>query len=172
MHAGKAISPPKVLLQVNCIIQADMPENMFISIVYGVMDLDTNAITLAIPGHEPAIVWRGACGKPELIRSSTLALGLDAGELFGETLLEHRLALGEKDILVLYTDGITEAVDQQDEEFGRDRFIEAVRSSAVGTLAEMMRSVRNGLDVHCAQRDSSDDRTILLLRRWKLSGPR
>lgn len=165
MQATEASTPAEVLVQVNRIIQADMPENMFISIIYGVMDLDSGVVMLAVAGHEPAIVWRGSGRDPELIPSSTLALGLDAGELFGETLVEHRLVLGEKDMLVLYTDGITEALDEQDEEFGRDRFLGAIRSAADGALSEVMQSVRNGIDAHCGHRDSSDDRTLLLLRR-------
>lgn len=165
MQATEASSPAEVLVQVNRIIQADMPENMFISIIYGVMDLDTDVVMLAVAGHEPAIVWHGSGRVPELIPSSTLALGLDSGELFGETLVEHRLVLGEKDMLVLYTDGITEALDENDREFGRECFLDAIRSAADGSLAEVMQSVGDEIDAHCGRRDSSDDRTLLLLRR-------
>jgi len=170
MQAERTDDPVDVLVQVNRIIQADMPENMFISIIYGVMDLDTGGVRLAVAGHEPAIVWHGGGREPELIPSSTLALGLDGGGLFGQTLVEHRLVLGAEDMLILYTDGITEALDERDEEFGRDGFLEAIRSATAGALSAIMGSVRDGLDAHCGSRDSSDDRTLLLLRRRMRGG--
>lgn len=157
--------PAKVLSEVNRVIQGDMPENMFISVIYAVMDLDLSEVTMAVAGHEPAIVWRGAEGRAELIASSTLALGLDADGLFDELLIEQKIKLGSADTLVLYTDGITEALNPDDEEFGRDRFLDTIRGGSGRSVGDLMKAVQDRLDQHCSGRSSSDDRTLLLLRR-------
>jgi serine phosphatase RsbU (regulator of sigma subunit) len=157
--------PAKVLCEVNRIIQGDMPENMFISVIYAVMDLDRSEVTMAVAGHEPAIVWRGTESRAELIASSTLALGLDADGLFDEMLTEQKIKLGSTDTLVLYTDGITEALNPDDEEFGRERFLDTIRGSSGRSVRDLMKAVQDRLDQHCSGRSSSDDRTLLLLRR-------
>lgn len=162
--------PAHVLCEVNRIIQSDMPENMFISVIYAVMDLDTSEVTMAVAGHEPAIVWRGVEGRAELIASSTLALGLDAEGLFDSLLTEQTIKLGSADTLVLYTDGITEALNPDDEEFGRERFLDTMRGSTGRSVGDLMKAVQDRLDLHCSGRSSSDDRTLLLLRRRKAEG--
>lgn len=165
MSAADGARPSAVLIEVNRVIRDDMPANMFISIVYGIMDLDTSEVTLAVAGHEPVIVWRGAQGRPELVASSTLALGLDVDGLFGELLTERRITLASSDTLILYTDGITEALSPEDEEFGRERFLDTIGGFSGGSLADLMKSVQDRIDAHCGGRMSSDDRTLLLLRR-------
>ncbi len=157
--------PANVLREVNRVIRGDMPENMFISVIYGIMDLDSSEVTLAVAGHEPAIVWRGVKGQAELITSSTLALGLDAEGLFEDLLTEQTIKLGSADTLVLYTDGITEALNPDDDEFGRERFLDTIRGSSGRSLGDLMKSVQDRIDQHCSGRSSSDDRTLLLLRR-------
>ncbi|MEZ5276346.1 MAG: PAS domain S-box protein [Opitutaceae bacterium] len=165
MKAVDGDRPSVVLTEVNRSIKDDMPANMFISVVYGIMDLDSSEVTLVVAGHEPVIIWRGAEGRAELVASSTLAVGLDVDGLFGELLKETPIKLAASDTLILYTDGITEALNPEDEEFGRARFLETIGGFSGGSLSDLMRSVQDRIELHCSGRLSSDDRTLLLLRR-------
>ncbi len=158
-------SPLKVMREVNRIIEADMPENMFITMTYGIIDLSNNLLRCCIAGHEPLVLCRsGSETKVELFSSSGLAIGLDSGELFNEMLKEEEIKLGQGDLLALYTDGVTEALDANGEEFGRDRFVTVLTENRKDTVSVITEKVENAIHRHVGNRNGSDDRTLLLIR--------
>ena len=108
-----------MLRRVNAAIQPDMRPGMYIGLFYGVLDLDTHELRYCRAGHEQPLVIRAAGTEPELLPGEGLAIGLDEGSIFAELLEERTTVLGAGDMLVLYTDGITEACNPQNEEFTR-----------------------------------------------------
>ena len=157
-------SPAAVVRRVNRALHGDMPGGMFITMFYGILDLETNRLRYVRVGHEPALLLRASGGSPELLRAGGLALGLDAGPVFDSTLEEGETELRSGDLLALYTDGITEAADAQGAEFGRDRLVAALRAHGDRPLAEMPAALESGLDQFAAAGARPDDRTLLLAR--------
>jgi sigma-B regulation protein RsbU (phosphoserine phosphatase) len=104
--------PVTVLRMVNLIVQPDMPKSMFISAVYGILDLATNVFRLCRAGHEPSLVVRARTGEGELCPAG-MALWTGSGALFDECLEEEVVTLEPQDMLVLYTDGITETANPE-----------------------------------------------------------
>jgi sigma-B regulation protein RsbU (phosphoserine phosphatase) len=130
----------------------------FVTAIYGVYDPRSRTLTYASAGHPPARVLRG-CGQiMQLNGEASLPLGIDAGE--GYTDHEYRLEPG--DVLILYTDGITEARSPQGDMFGEARLDEAAvcRGSAASTLE----SILSGVDRFRGSRTLGDDRTLLVAR--------
>ncbi|MBL4576263.1 MAG: PAS domain S-box protein [Opitutaceae bacterium] len=158
-------SPVKVMQEVNRIIQADMPENMFITITYGIIDLNESVFRCCIAGHEPFVLCRsGVRSEVEYFVSTGLALGLDSGELFNEMLEEETIALGKGDLLAFYTDGVTEARGMDDEEFGRDQFVNILTSNLTEKVTVITGKVEEAIHHHVGNRTGSDDRTLLIIR--------
>jgi serine phosphatase RsbU (regulator of sigma subunit) len=93
-----------------------------------------------------------------------LAVGLDEGPLFDEMLEEHEVKLNSGDLLALYTDGITEAINPHGEEFGRDRLVNALQRHIEKPLGEVARTVDRYVRNFCVLAPRHDDRTLLLLR--------
>jgi sigma-B regulation protein RsbU (phosphoserine phosphatase) len=156
--------PATVLRMVNFIVQPDMPKAMFISAIYGILDLDTRTLTFCRAGHEPALLVRAATGEVQELCPSGMALGLDPGGLFDEGLEETSTTLAPQDLLVLYTDGITETANPEGEEFGRERLAVLLREARHLPLAEVRQQVDRALVAFAFNAPAADDRTLLLLR--------
>jgi phosphoserine phosphatase RsbU/P len=157
-------SAAHVVRCVNRALHADMPPGRFISLFYGILDLDTNRLSYVRAGHEPALLLRAAGGPPELLRAGGLALGFDAGPLFDAELAEGEAVLQPGDLLALYTDGINEAADAADAEFGWERLAAVLRQNASRPLAELPDAVDRELRRFAALATRGDDRTLLLVR--------
>lgn len=157
-------APANVLRMVNYIVQPDMPKAMFISAIYGILDLSTNVFTLSRAGHEPGLVIRAGTGEVLELCPAGMALGLDPGALFDECLDEQVVTVGPGDLLVLYTDGITETANPEGVEFGRERLAEVLRESRHLPLAEIRQQVDRALCAFAFNAPAADDRTLLLIR--------
>lgn len=157
-------SAAAVVRRVNRALHGDMPQGMFITMFYGILDLETNRLRYVRAGHEPALLLRAGGPGPELLRAGGLALGLDAGPVFDATIEEGEVALRPGDLLALYTDGITEAADAQGTEFGRDRLVAALRAHGEQPLVGLPAALETELDTFAAAGVRPDDRTLLLAR--------
>lgn len=158
------LSPAAVLRRVNRALQPDMPPGMYITLFYGILNLDTLALRFCRAGHEPAMVLRAGGGAPVLLGDGGMALGMAPDELFDATLDEGRVILEAGDLLALYTDGINEACNAAGEEFGRDRLADVLRRHQREPLAEILRRVDRYLRQFCTLAPRHDDRALLIVR--------
>ncbi|MEM6335978.1 MAG: GAF domain-containing SpoIIE family protein phosphatase, partial [Bacteroidota bacterium] len=141
-----APEPAQFLSHANEALDATLENNVFISVVYGLLDLEKQSLTLARAGHCP-IAMTGSDGEPRYLRPFGLGLGLDAGPVFRKTIREETIALKPGDTFVLYTDGVVESRSEAGEEYGYDRLIEALcrnRKQDAHTLHAALLSDLNG----------------------------
>jgi phosphoserine phosphatase RsbU/P len=164
IESARHPSPASLLRAVNRLLHPDMPEGMFISIVYGILNLDTRTLTMARAGHEAPLVVRGVSGKAELPCPSGIALGLDAGPIFDETLEEQTVAFTRGDLFVLYTDGITDITNDDDEEFGRERLLKVVATRRAQPAHGLLLAVQEAQAAFAGGRPPPDDRTLVIVR--------
>jgi PAS domain S-box-containing protein len=157
-------SAAAVVRRVNRALHGDMPRGMFISLFYGILDLDTSRLTYVRAGHEPAILLRAGAVAPELLSAGGLALGFDEGPVFDAMLEETTVDLAHGDLLALYTDGITEAANASGEEFGRDRMVTALAGQESVPLIRVVEKLNRYLRQFSALASRNDDRTLLLVR--------
>ena len=111
------LSPGETLKQLNQMLLCDMPANKFVTMVYGVLDSHTREVTFVSAGHPRPLLINGSC---EFLPVDT---GLPLG-LAPSTYPEHTVHLKPGTQVLLYSDGITEAMDRQDEEYGPGRLVE------------------------------------------------
>jgi sigma-B regulation protein RsbU (phosphoserine phosphatase) len=93
-----------------------------------------------------------------------MALGIDNGENFDLFLEEKTIQLSPNDVVVLYTDGITEAMDEQGHEFGRENFHEAIRLAAGGTSQEIVDNIYERLKRFIGNHPQHDDMTLVVIK--------
>ena len=158
------LSPAAVLRRVNRALQPDMPPGMYITLFYGILNVDTKALRFCRAGHEAGLLLRAAGGPPILLGDGGMALGMAPDELFDATLDEGRMVLGSGDLLALYTDGVNEACNASGEEFGRDRLADALRRHQKEPLAEILRRFDRYLRQFCTLAPRHDDRALLVVR--------
>jgi serine phosphatase RsbU (regulator of sigma subunit) len=163
-------SPAEVLARVNALLFEMMERGKFISLIYGVYDLRTNEFTYAQAGHNPLLLRRAQTGAVEKAPAKGLALGLDRGEIFTKAVKNITLGLRPGDEIVLYTDGVPEAMSEFGREFGEDtlsRVVEEQAASAEDRMQNILTSVRH----HMGRARQHDDITIVVVRAIPLSKP-
>lgn len=152
--AENACTPAEVLTKLNKLLVEDFPSGRFVTMVYAVLDAKEGTLTYANAGHLPPLLVDGA-GAKFLQTEMGLPLGIRHGS-YSEAVVE----LGERARVVLYSDGITEATNAEDEEYGAERLAEHVMGAGTcpETLVEDVRGFANGAGLR-------DDATVILLRR-------
>jgi sigma-B regulation protein RsbU (phosphoserine phosphatase) len=157
-------SPASVLVNVQRRLIADLPEDMFITMTYGILDGDARTFKFARAGHDPALWFEAAKNEIVTLVTKGIAVGLSRPEQFEKNLQEREIQLPPGDILVLYTDGITESLDAAENEFGRERLAASVRDCAHETAAEISACVIERLREFTGDDPPHDDRTLIVIK--------
>ncbi len=123
-------SPADVLRKVNRQLFPDMKEDMFISMAYLILEHQGGQLSLARAGHDAPLLYTAQDRKVVKVNPPGMALGVDSGSVFDRLTRNFTVNLAKDDCLILYTDGVTEALDSNSMEFGMDRMIQAVQTSA------------------------------------------
>jgi phosphoserine phosphatase RsbU/P len=125
-------SPAQALIELNRTMGADIHAELYVTVLYAVIDIEANLVTFARAGHELPLFARrdprtGAY-LTHLVRSEGMPVGLVPDEIFTSAIEDKVEAFGIGDLLVLYTDGITEAPNEDDKEFASSRLSDVVRA--------------------------------------------
>lgn len=158
-------SPSVVLAAVNRYLFPDMREDMFISMIYGVLDPETGSLTFARAGHDPALVYRKASEEVEVFRPRGLALGIDAGDVFERVMEDRVVDLTSGDCVLFVTDGVKEALNEHEEEFGMERLSEAFRGSASMGAEAVVKKVQEAVQSFTGDGVQLDDVTIVAIEK-------
>ena len=174
-----------VLARVNSFITGDLRSNMFVTCVYGILEVSSKRFSWARAGHEPLLV-----AHPEknidILSPDGFALGIIGAPEFSELLEVETIELHSGDRVLLFTDGLTEAMNSEGEEFGMDRILESLNlddSIELGGTGqygepfvdgvncdprphaepESMRHLEDAVQLHVGTAPQSDDLTIVFL---------
>jgi len=163
--AAEEVSPSKALAAVNRQLFPDIREDMFISMTYLVLNDADGNLTMSRAGHDPALWFHRRTGAVELVKPPGLALGIDAGDVFERVTRDHALQLESGDCLLLFTDGVKEAVDDREEEFGTDRLSEVFRRHAMLGAEEVVSAVQRELKAFTGESPQMDDITLVVIEK-------
>ena len=159
------MSPGKILTTVNRQICARNPEEMFVTVWLGVLELSTGKLTAANAGHEyPAL--KQPDGSFELVKDKH---GLVVGGMDGIRYREYEMQLEPGSKLFVYTDGVPEATSAAEELFGTDRMVEALRGAEDGTPEEILAAVDRTVAEFVGDAPQFDDLTMLCIHLKELS---
>lgn len=163
------LSPRQLLTEVNRIISDNLDTRSFITMTYAVLDLKRGRMTYARAGHTPLIFMR-SIGSGETVRvliPSGLVVGLripGAHEKFIELLEEESLELRRGDVIVLYTDGISEAMDGNADLFGDSRLSRIVEEHGHLESEELRERILREIESFVGAADQHDDMTMILMK--------
>src|SRR5213596_1526951 len=129
-EAARNPSPADVLRKVNRQLYPDIKEDMFISMAYLVLDHQHDGVTLARAGHDAPLWYKRQSETVMPVKSPGMVVGIDSGSVFDRLTVDFAVPLERNDCLVLYTDGVTETLNSEEDEYGVDRMMQSVRASA------------------------------------------
>jgi len=164
-------SPRDLLIRANHLISEHLDSRSFITMTYAVIDPAAGRMTYARAGHTPLIFLprrngNGDAARAQVLTPDGLVLGLriDHGERFEALLVESSLALGPGDLLVLFTDGISEAMNEHADFFGETRLVELLEEHADLPFEELRERILREIDAFVGGAPQHDDMTMILLK--------
>jgi phosphoserine phosphatase RsbU/P len=149
----------KQIKAANELLVAYNKETLFVTLFCGVVDLSTGFLTYCNCGHNPPLLVRRGQDRLEHLKLSGIPLALDPGIDYSS----HEILLASGDCLVLYTDGITEATNSQNELYGEARLEEAVRNGRALPSIGLVKHIIDAATEFTADAPQSDDMTCLSL---------
>ena len=154
------------LLERLAAVLAEDFERMFVTMIVAVVDPATHKVQFANAGHAPALLFRPTTGEFISLDSTGLPLGVLDQAVCP---LGPELTMQPGDIIVLGTDGLVEAMDEHDNQFGIERIKRLVARMARLPLPELVRNIGREVELHYVGDSPPDDLTLLALRRSSIS---
>lgn len=165
MQAFRTLSPAKMFSEVNRVLCKDIRKGMFVTAMYGVLDIASGELTLSSAGHNPAVIWRASTGQIEEANPKGMALGLAGSATFDKTIVEKKYQINFGDSVLFYTDGVPEAMSPDNEEFGEERFYRLVEKHGAETPNQVVNILVHTLEKWRRDYAQSDDITIVTFKR-------
>jgi sigma-B regulation protein RsbU (phosphoserine phosphatase) len=165
---GQAVgktSAAEVLNQVNRQIYPDIKEDMFISMAYLLLDENGNDITLCRAGHDAPLLYKAATQTIQKLNPPGMALGIDSGDVFERVTRDFTLQMDSGDCLILYTDGVSEALDTKGNEYGLNRMIQCVQAAAGKGAPAIRKHLTDDLLDFIGNHPQNDDITLIIIRK-------
>ena len=164
-EAARNPSPADVLRKVNRQLYPDIKEDMFISMAYLILDHQRDGVTLARAGHDAPLLYKRASQSVTPLKSPGMVVGIDSGNVFDRLTTDFAVPLERDDCLVLYTDGVTEALNSAGDEFGLDRMIQSVRASASDGAQTIVKRIIEDVRNFIGSLPQNDDITLIAIRK-------
>ena len=162
--ANPSNSPAKVLTKLNKLFYDNVKRGVFISMIYGIFDMENGILSLARAGHNPVVMHRSGEKNMQTINPRGLALGMEKGIRFGKMIQEVKIPIKAGDLFVFYTDGFTEAMDKNRMEYGETRFEQTIEKHAASSADAVMKSVFKDVKQFSGRATQHDDMTIVVVK--------
>lgn len=157
-------SPARILSELNRVLSANLAEDMFITMLYMVFNARTRELTFARAGHERPLLNRPGSISPTAIDAPGIAIGLADAEIFDGAIRDVSMRLNAGDIVVVYTDGITEALNDKNEEWGPANLLQTIHDESSADIDTLIQTIRERLAQHVGAQQQYDDITLLALK--------
>ena len=159
-------SAAEVLTRVNNFVIDDIKKGMFVTLFYAILDARRRRITFASAGHNPMILYRSGTKKSYYLNPKGFPVGISVGEsdLFQKSIEDDTIQLTRGDIIICYTDGITEAMNAKRELFGEERFHEVICRFGHLNAKEFVEKLKEELDSFTEGQVQYDDITFVVIK--------
>jgi len=159
-------SASEVLARVNEFVVNDMKKGMFVTLFYVIIDSKKRRINYASAGHNPMILYRQGSKKTYYLnpRGFPVGISLPDQELFKRSIESDTIQLAEDDILIIYTDGITEAMNGRREMFSEERLQEVIRKFGNLRANTFIDKLRDEIHSFTEGYEQSDDITVVAIK--------
>ncbi len=160
----KVMKPAALLAEANEIFCENAPRDVFITIIYGIFDLEERTLTFASAGHNPLIIWKKKTGATQSVNPRGIALGLDRGPQYWAIIEDAVIPIEEDDIYVFYTDGVSEAMNTKQEIFGEKRLCETIQLNANLPPRILQKKIIDAVSDFSGKEPQHDDFTMVVIK--------
>ncbi|MCW5852827.1 MAG: SpoIIE family protein phosphatase [Anaerolineae bacterium] len=154
-------APAEALERANTLLLKDTRTDMFVTLCYCILDPSRGALVYVNAGHTPPLMYRPATDQAEYLTSHGIVLGA----IEPIHLEEQCTEMEPGDVLVLYTDGVTEAINMAEEDFGEERLAQVVRQAHHQSPADIINSIISAVTAHAGDMEQFDDFALVVIKR-------
>jgi sigma-B regulation protein RsbU (phosphoserine phosphatase) len=167
--AHRHSSPAQVLIELNRTMEADISGDIYVTMLYAIIDVEANHVTFARGGHELPLFARlepqTGTYQTHLVRSEGMPLGLVPDDLFASAIEDRVEPFRAADTLVLYTDGVTEAPNDEEKEYSSARLADVVRAQHAHAAREINDAILESVRRFSGDTAQRDDLTLVTVKR-------
>lgn len=156
--------PRNILVEANRILAPTLDSRNFITMTCAMIDDQQRTMKLSRAGHNPILHFCASNGKIEVVQPRGMALGMGKNGTFEDALEEVQRELCSGDVLVFYTDGLTEAMNEQNTLYGMDRLSQIVLKKQSGSAEIIKSAILQDLQEFLNGKPPQDDVTVVLLK--------
>jgi anti-anti-sigma factor len=155
-----------VMAKMNAFVTDDMKKGMFVTMFYVILDSKNRVISYASAGHNPMILYRHETRETFFLnpRGFPVGISLPDESLFRRSISVEKVRLKKDDMLVIYTDGVTEAMNERREQYGEERLLEMVRSYGYLSPEEFIAKLDLDIKRFTLDYPQSDDITVVSVK--------
>ncbi len=161
-------SPREFIVRANEALGTSIDKHSFVSLIYAVLDVQTGALRLARAGHCPMLMITSA--GVDYIRPNGIGVGLTERPLFSEVIEERAIQLGNGDVCILYTDGLTEARNAAEEEYGYERLLAVAQESKQQSASAIKEKIIRNVQEFVGGQEANHDDLTLVVVKWRGNG--
>ena len=157
----KETSIEEILAQTNGVMFDNSPAQFYVTFFFGDLEVESGRFRYINAGHIPPVLFHARTGAVERLEAGGTVLGLFDETPFpaGNAVFEHG------DILVIFTDGLSEAWGDDEEEFGEERLADLVRKNASLSARDLESLIQQEVETYTKGSRQTDDRTIIVAKR-------
>ncbi len=155
-------TPREMLIHVNRRLYDGIERKSFITMILALFDLEKNEVRLCRAGHNKAII--GTNGSLQYLESTGIGLGLERGPIFESSLQEITYPLKADELFLFYSDGLTEAMNPEQHQFGEDAMCNLVKEHRKNSAEQIQHSILDAVKVFQGEAEQHDDITIVVAK--------
>jgi sigma-B regulation protein RsbU (phosphoserine phosphatase) len=159
----QAVAPAEGIAGANRLVCAESTRGLFVTLFFGLLDPATGDVTYVNAGHNPPLFYRAIEDDLSLLKATGMPLGIDAAAIFGQ----RTIRMQPGDFLLLYTDGITEAFNDHEIEYGLERLQRVAYDVRNASVEEIQDSVLRTVNDFIQNTAPADDITVMVVKRLK-----
>lgn len=158
------LSPEDFLYYANSALSRCLEKTSFITISYFIVDFVSKEINFVRAGHCPTLYYNNNKKEADYFINKGLGLGIKRSDGYRKFIQVNHTKYNSGDIIVLYTDGIIEAKNEEGEEFGYERLKNIIQNNYTKSTLEIKKAIIDALYGHCEKTNLSDDYTLLIVK--------
>jgi anti-anti-sigma factor len=154
------------MAKMNSFVTDDMKKGMFVTMFYVILDSKNRIISYASAGHNPMILYRHETKETFFLNPRGFPVGISLPDetLFRRSISLEKVRLKKDDMLVIYTDGVTEAMNERREQYGEERLIQMVKENAYLPPTEFIEKLDADIKRFTGDHPQSDDITVVAVK--------
>jgi len=166
MEARGNYSAAEVMARMNDFVTEDMKKGMFVTIFYAILDSKNRIISYASAGHNPMILYRAETDETYFLnpRGFPVGISLPDDTLFRRSIDVEKIKLKKDDMLVIYTDGVTEAMNTDRDQYGEERLIQLIKQCGKLSPQEFIDRLSENIKGFTGDQPQNDDITVVAIK--------